>query len=451
MRFFKDSKMILHLAMPLLSSRLTNIIVFFLGFVMIAKLGTEEFAASSLAYGVFATLIMIGVGILYAVGIKISHAFGAKDNEKIREYLYSGILLAVLLALAAMFFLIILSFLLPHLGQKPTLIPYAKTFMYAFCLPMIPAMLSLIPNQLVTALLKPRIIFVSSIVNVPITIGLLYWFIFGGLGIPSLGIWGFGLAFLIGDIFLMLIPVAYILTNPYFKQFNLLDFSNVGKNLVTRMVEILRLGIPMGVQFGAEIAVFSVITFLIGRFGAFALSAFQIATQILIVSIMIPFTFSEAAAILVGQADGRKDPIDIRSYGFSSVKLGIVFSIIVAIIFFTVPKLLISVYINVKDPSLANIVNLGVLFLYVSAISQIFDSIRNIITGALRGLHDSKYPMYVGIFVMWLISLPIGLLAADVFHLGPIGFSIGTTVAVLVGAIILLIRFHRKTVNLQFS
>ena len=445
MHFFSDAKKILHIGMPLLSSRLMNVIVFFTGFIMIAKLGPEEFAASSLASSIFVTLIMIGVGILYAIGIKISQAFGAEDYQKIREYFYSGILLCVILSALAILFLLALSFLLPYLGQKPALIPYAKKFMYAMCLPMFPALLNVVGNQLVTALLRPRIVFISSMLNVPVTISALYLFIFGGLGIPPLGIWGFGWAFFIGDFVIVLIIALYVLTNGYFKQFSLLYLANIKINLWRRLKVITQLGLPMGIQFGAEIAAFSVVAFLIGRFGVPALSGYQIANQIVVVGLMIPFAISEAAAILVGQALGRKDLINMRNYGFSSVILSLLFLISISIIFYVAPKLLISLYVNVSNPSLAPIVEVGVLFLYVAAISQIFDGIRNVITGALRGLNDSRYPMYTGIFVMWAITIPLGSLLAFYFKIGPIGFQIGVTFAALVGAAILLLRFHKKT------
>ena len=45
----------------------------------------------------------------------------------------------ILLVIAAMLVVIALSFLLPYLGQKPSLIPYAKQYMYAICPLMIPA------------------------------------------------------------------------------------------------------------------------------------------------------------------------------------------------------------------------------------------------------------------------------------------------------------------------
>ncbi len=445
MRFYNDSKKIMHIAMPLLSSRLMNVIVYFTGFIMIASLGPDEFAASSLASSIFATLIMIGVGILYAVGIKISHAFGAKEYEKVREYFYSGVLLAIILTLFCVVFLIAIAYLLPYLGQKPQLIPYAKKFMFAMCLPVLPSLLSVAIYQLVTGLLKPRIVFISSLINVPVCIGFLYVFIFGKFGFPRLGIWGFGIGFLLADIALTLIPVIYVFFSPYFKPFQLTVFSNVRKNLITRLIEITKVVMPMGIQFGAEIAAFSVATFLIGRFGTSALNAYQIANQIIIVALMIPFTISEAVAILVGRAVGQKDPIAIRSYGVSSCKLGGIFLLCVSVIFFTAPKLLTSIYIDIHNPSLAATVRLSVLFLYVGAISQLFDGIRNIITGALRGLHDSMSPMYVGIFVMWCIGLPLGILFAFPLKMGPLGFAFSNVIAFFVGAGILLLRFYRKT------
>ncbi|MCB1827996.1 MAG: hypothetical protein KDH94_06170, partial [Coxiellaceae bacterium] len=375
MRFYSDAKKILHLTMPLLSSRLMNLVVFFGGFVMVAKLGENEFAASALANSIFITIILIGVGILYAVGIKMSHAYGAEDHEKIREYLYSGTLLSILLSVLAVAFVLALSFLLPYLGQKPELIPYAKTFMYSMCLPILPAMLSVVANQLVTALLKPRIIFASSVINVPISLFALYAFIFGRFGFPKLGIWGFGWAIAIGDIFLVVVPVLFVMTSRYFKTFNLWHLENLRHYLWKRMMEIVKLGVPMGVQFGAEVAAFAVITFFVGRFGVSALSAFQIAQQIIVVALMIPLTTSEATAILVGQALGRKDPDSMRSIGFSSIILVVLFLLIASIIFYIFPRLLISIYIDVKNPALASIVSLGTLFLYFSAFTQLFDGI----------------------------------------------------------------------------
>jgi multidrug resistance protein, MATE family len=443
--FLKDAKMLLRLALPLLSSRLVGILVFFAGFIMIAKLGHEEFAAGSLVVSIFGTVIMMGVGILYAIGIKISHAYGAKAPEKIREYFHSGIMLAIIIGLIGIMLLLLFSLLLPYLGQDPKLIPEAKQFLYALCLPILPGLLTVAPNQVATALLKPRIVMISSLITAPIAIGCLYLFIFGGLGIPPLKIWGFGLALIVENSFQILIVVVYLMKSSHFKPYQLFSFKKTSNHLFSRMIEIVRLGLPMGIQFGAEIAAFAVITFMIGHFGAHALSASQISSQIYTVTLMVSLTLSEATSILVGQAAGRKDPVEMRRYGFASIKLVAILLAMTSIVFIVYPQWLISIYINTHDPALADIVSLSALFLYVAAIRQIIDGVRNTITGALRGLHDSQYPMYTGIAVMWCIGLPLGILLAFPAKMGPLGFPLAASVAFIAGAAILCVRFNRKT------
>lgn len=445
MRFIQDSRMLLFIALPLLFSRVMDMIVFFVGFILIAKLGHVEFAASSLASSVYVTTIVIAMGILYAMGIKMSQAFGAKDYHKIREYFYGSMLLAVLLGSTGIGVIILISSLLPYLGQQPELIQPAKKFMYVFCIPMIPTLFTIVINQLVTVLLKPRIVFITSMINTFVTLACFYPFIFGGFGIPALGAWGFGLALLTGNIVLVLITLIYVMQTKYFREFEPLKLMGIGKNITARMMEIIQLGVPMGIQFGAEIAAFSVATFFIGSFGVDSLIAAQIAQQIIVIALIIPFTLSEATSILIGQAVGRNDQIAIRSYGFSSQKLVFLLLLVVSIIFFAFPRLLAGIYIDLNNPEMTNIVSLSILFLNIAAISQLFDGVRNIIAGALRALNDSVYPMYTGIFIMWCIGLPVGALLAFWENLGPIGFPIGAAFAFSIGTIILFIRFNNKT------
>lgn len=446
MSFLSDAKKILRIAIPLLASRLMNVVVFFGGFVMIAKLGTTQFAASSLASSIFITLMMIGVGILYAIGIKISRSFGAGEISAIREYFYAGAFLAIGLALASIVVMLGISFALPYLGQKPELIPVAQRFLYALCPVMIPAMLISVGNQLVTALLRPRIITFSSLLNVPISLAAFYLFIFGGLGIPPLGIWGFAIALFIGDFILIAVVLIYAFTHPYFEQFKLLAFRSCGiRTIWQRTREIIQLGLPMGIQFGAEIAAYSVCTFLVGLYGIAALNSWQISTQILVIGLMIPFTVSEAAAILVGNAVGRQHKQDMRRIAFSSIWVGLIMTAFASLLYVLFPKLLISIYINVRNPILQPIVSLSILFLYASAITQLFDSMRHIITGGLRGMHDSQYPMYVGIGISWLVMIPAGFLLSETFKFGPIAYSLSGGVAFLVAILILLPRLNQKT------
>ncbi|MCP3680493.1 MAG: hypothetical protein GY782_09695 [Gammaproteobacteria bacterium] len=71
-------------------------------------------------------------------------------------------------------------------------------------------------------------------------------------------------------------------------------------------------------------------------------------------------------------------------------------------------KILIGFYVDVHHNANHHLVHLATLFLYISCIMLLIDGGRNILSGALRGLQDSKVPMIIGVLCLWLISLPLG-------------------------------------------
>lgn len=85
-----------------------------------------------------------------------------------------------------------------------------------------------------------------------------------------------------------------------------------------------------------------------------------------------------------------------------------------------------------------------ILFIIIG-ISQIFDGLRNVITGALRGSLDTRFPMYVGLLAIWLIGIPFGYILAFNFRLGVAGIAIGPGIAMVLACYVLLHRFQDLT------
>ena len=85
------------------------------------------------------------------------------------------------------------------------------------------------------------------------------------------------------------------------------------------------------------------------------------------------------------------------------------------------------------------------IFLAIAAAFQIFDGIQTVSTGALRGLGETRVPMFANLVGYWVLGLPLGFVLCFVLKKGVIGLWIGLTVALVVIASSLLYRWNRDS------
>lgn len=113
--------------------------------------------------------------------------------------------------------------------------------------------------------------------------------------------------------------------------------------------------------------------------------------------------------------------------------------LLAGLIFLLVPRPLIELY--TADP---RVLALGPSLLLIAAAFQVFDGIQTICTGALRGLGETRIPMYANFVGYWLLGLPLGLLLCFTLHWGIHGIWTGLTLALIVISLTLLLRWSRE-------
>ena len=92
--------------------------------------------------------------------------------------------------------------------------------------------------------------------------------------------------------------------------------------------------------------------------------------------------------------------------GWSAFGLGIGSMAIAALLMVTVPNLLVSAFMDVRDPANARVLGFAVGYLAVAAIFQIVDGAQVLGAGMLRGLHDTRVPMVYAAIGYWGVGLP---------------------------------------------
>jgi len=142
--------------------------------------------------------------------------------------------------------------------------------------------------------------------------------------------------------------------------------------------------------------------------------------------------------VSVGHAIGAGNGPKARRAGWLALALGTGFMLLAALVFVAVPRPLIALYTT--D---AQVMAVGPALLGLAAIFQIFDGIQTVCTGALRGLGETRSPMIANFVGYWILGLPIGLGLCFVAKWGIYGLWIGLTLALVVIATALLMRWKK--------
>jgi MATE family multidrug resistance protein len=118
--------------------------------------------------------------------------------------------------------------------------------------------------------------------------------------------------------------------------------------------------------------------------------------------------------------------------------LGTSFMLLAALMFLLWPRPLIELFSC--DP---RVLAVGPGLLGIVACFEVFDGIQTVSTGALRGLGETRAPMWANLVGYWVLGLPLGFLLCFALKWGIYGLWIGLTLALVLIALALLVRWRR--------
>lgn len=274
---------------------------------------------------------------------------------------------------------------------------------------------------------------------------LVNWFgnwvlIYGKLGCPALGVDGSALSTLASRLLMaaMLLGFAW----RYERKRGHPLFQHWARPKVERLRKLVRLGAPAAGQILLEVGAWNLATVSAGWLTPVALATHTIALNYASMSYMAPLGIASAAAICVGQAIGAGDAAKARRAGWLALGLGTSFMLCAAASFLAAPKALIELY--TQDP---RVLAVGPKLLAIAAAFQIFDGVQTVSTGALRGLGETRVPMFANLVGYWLLGLPMGLTLCFVVRWGIYGLWTGLTLALVVIAVTLILRWRRDSMR----
>jgi MATE family multidrug resistance protein len=208
--------------------------------------------------------------------------------------------------------------------------------------------------------------------------------------------------------------------------------------------ELLYVGGPMGASRGIESSLFTVTTGMMGTLGTTALAAHQVALQCAAFTFMVPLGIGLAGSVRVGRAAGAGRPDGVRRAGHVAMALATGFMGLTAVLFLTLPRPLVGLYLDLSAPENQDVIDLSVQLLGVAAFFQVVDGLQVAAHGALQGLKDTRVPMGIALVTYWGIGLMSGYLWGLHSGGGPTALWWGLVLGLTAAAGLMVWRFQTQ-------
>ena len=438
-RFAGEVRTTAVLAAPLVAGHLATGLIGFVDSVIAGHHGTGTLAAVAVGTAMFWLPMMIPMGTLMALPPSVSQLDGAGRRAEIGPLFRQALWLSLALGALLFAFLTFAVHALEPMGIAPEIRPAAAQFMHGIRWG-VPALtlyycMRYLSDGMHWTLPTMVLGFGGLLLLVPMGVVLT----FGRFGVPELGAQGLGLA---SSIMMWMQAIAFALYLLRAKRFaDLRLFGCFDPPRWHAIGGLLRTGLPIGVTVAMEGGLFITTALLIGRLGEVPVAAHQIAINVASLCFMIPFGLAEATTVRVGHAVGSgRGSTGVRRAAFAGFALVLATQSLSALLLLLGHDHVVGLY--TRD---ATVAALAASLLLFAAAFQFPDGIQVLSAGALRGLKDTRVPMFLAAFAYWGVGMPLGAGLGLGLGWGPRGMWLGLIAGLLVAAVLLARRFLRSS------
>ncbi len=438
----KEGTALWHLAWPVLVGQLATVGMGVADVVMTGHTSAEDLATVSLGTSIWMTVMVTVSGIMMAINAVVAHEVGSGDLTRlphlIRQSLWKGLsvgLIACLLTnMAALLFDCLQ--LTPAVHEKATL------FLHVISIGLPPFAIYRALYGYNTSLNQTKPIMLIALSGLVFNTMLNWLLIYGHWGLPKLGAVGCAVSTAAGMWLMLGAMLWWVNHAPAYQKSN--PFSQWERPHWPEIFSLLKMGLPIGVTYFAEVSAFSVVGLLVARFGIIAMSAHQIALNFASLMFMVPLSLGIGLITRVGQALGEGDPTRARFTAWVGVGMALTFGCMSAIFICLFRQAIAATYSS--DPAVQE---MTIRLLLLAALFQLSDATQVAAACAIRGYKITRPPMLIHLVAFWGFSLPLGCLLglglvpgwlpwAPFTPMATTGFWVGLVLGLTIAALLLL-------------
>lgn len=423
------------LAIPMILEMMMESFFAVVDIFFVAKLGEDAIATVGLTESVVVLVYAVGFGISVAATALISRRFGEKQYVEAGSATYQLLLVGgVISVLLGVFGWIFAGDILSLMGAESAVVVSGVKYAQIIFAGNTAIMLLFLINGAFRGAGQAHHAMRSLWIANGLNIFLDPLLIFGFGTWPGWGLEGAAVATTLGRGIGVLYQL-YHLFNGKHKLKIVKENIEISWEIIKKIMSISIGG--MG-QFLIDSVAWIALTRMIAEFGSTALAGYTIAFRILIFTLLPAWGLSGAAATLVGQNLGAKQPGRAEEAVWITTRYTVIFmaSVTGIYLFFATP--LSGIFTGI--PEVQAIASQG---LQVIACGYMFFAIGMVLTQAFNGAGDTKTPAWINIGVLWGIEIPLAYLLAFTFEMEQLGIFISIAFSHSFHSLITLFIFRK--------
>ncbi len=404
-------KMLLVLAIPIVLQDILLSALNLIDTVMIGRVGSLRLSAVSLCNQYYFVFLLFCYGLGSGAMIMMSQFWGKGDKDGMRSAM--GLLLLLVIAGGALFSAMASLFpreIIRLFTADVDVINYGERYFRVVSPSYIFTGVSIAYSMGLRSAGNTRPPFYTAGIALAINIFLNWVFIFGNLGFAAMGVSGAALATLIARGIEMVAIVGWIYLRRYPAAVRLGDVRRWTRPFRKRL---LSLALPVMTHEIVWAIGFSVYKMVYARMGTDILSAHAIVEPIFRLSFVFIIGSSNAGAVIIGNAIGKKRLDLAQEYGMAFLPLGAAQGIVIGIIIAVMSGFVVSFY-NVGS-EIQDLARRSLLALILAMPFK--GSVLHIVVAVLRGGGDNRYNMIIDLVSTYFVGVPLAIVGGLVLKL----------------------------------
>ncbi len=430
------TRSLLRLTAPILGTSLVMMLHSLVDMWCVSQLGSGAVAAAGT--GGFYIWLALSLASIPRIGaqIKTAHAMGEKQYEEAASFIQTGLFLACSMGLLLGLILLVFRHPLIHFYgfRDPSVISSGITYLTTISIAMPFFLINPVFSSVYQAMGNSRLPFLINATALSANLALNLLLIFGPGPFPALGVFGAALATALSQ---CLMTILFFLIMFRSRELPVRLHRQAPIDL-SKAKEIVRIGLPYGIQ-EALFALFSIVlSRLVTSFGNQEVAAYRVGAQAEAISWQTAVGFSSALTAFVGQNFGAGKPDRIRAAYKSALLLSVSVGLFASLLFFLFGSEIFALFFPTEPIT----VEAGALYLKILSYSQIFMCIEITTAGLFGGLGNTRIPSAIGI-VFTSLRIPGAYLLSSFLGVRGIWWII-TLSSIVKGICALLAVFYLK-------